>query len=332
MNQRPRQPPPLFGVEAAAAQQSVPAAPELTTDAPPIVTTPTVRVTGTAEFRSTESVLRDGAEVAVVAPDRDRSYTVEVGLVEGPNVITAAATNFAGSSAPSDEVTIMLDTTGPALAWTPLDRDGFFDPVARVTGTAGDAIAGTAPVEVNGRPVTVGPGGRFATNVALGVGQDTITGISTDVVGNKTTERRTVRLFPYDAERELRRDAVSGGFDAFLRVVGANGQPVQVAAATLEVRDSAGQVVLSVRWPGYLRSVATTLGSPGCRAASTRSGRCSTSTAGGSSRAPARPGCAELALARRRVGVGVGPSESFGALHHIQRGETRPIPRRTGRT
>lgn len=235
---------------AADAEQAPPAAPTLATEADPIVATPTVTLTGTAEFRATVTITRDGVPVATVAPERDGTFGVEVPLVEGPNRFVASASNPAGPSPPSSEVTVVRDTTGPALSWTPNDHSGYFEPVAVVSGTAVDLYAGTVEVEVNGVPVTFDGAGRFTTRVDLVQGQNTITVAATDALGNKTTEARTVRLFPFDTSWQVAGDRGRGTINAFLQILDAGGRPVQVREAILEIRDATGVVVRAepMRW------------------------------------------------------------------------------------
>jgi hypothetical protein len=139
------------------AEQAIPAAPTLATEAVSPTTAETAVLTGTAEFRSTVSILRDGAVIATAEPDRDGAFSVEVTLVEGPNALTAVATNHAGDSPASNEVVIVRDTTGPLLEWTPADGDGFFGPEVTVAGTAIDAHASPVTLAVN---VDLAGGGR----------------------------------------------------------------------------------------------------------------------------------------------------------------------------
>lgn len=223
---------------ARTAEQLPPAAPTLI--APAAVATPTVTVTGSAEFRSTVTVMRSGAVVATAEPGRDGRYAVEVPLVEGVNVLTARAANHAGTSAPSVEVTVVRDTTGPVLDWTPADRTGSFDPTVTVSGTVADEFAGVATLEVNGTAVPVGPGGAFATVLELVEGENTVTVVATDALGNKRVEVRTVRLFPYSAEWTFA--GQGNALNVFLAIEDQGGRPVRADAVTLVIRDASGAV------------------------------------------------------------------------------------------
>jgi hypothetical protein len=194
------------------------------------------------------TVLRDGVAVGTATPSRSGRFALEVTLVEGVNVLTAVAANAAGASPPSAAVTVVRDTTGPVLAWTPADRSGFFDPVVTVSGTVVDDAAGVAALEVNGAAVPVGSAGTFATVLGLAEGENSVTVVATDALGNKRTEVRRVRLFPYSAEWKITgHDPV---LNAFLQIRDRDGRPVQADSATLVIRDATGAVVrrLPMSW------------------------------------------------------------------------------------
>ena len=147
-------------------------------------------LTGQAEFRSTVAILRDGKPVATAEPERDGAFSVDVELDEGPNELTAVASNYAGDSPASAAVTVVLDTTGPTVTWTPADHDGFF---ARGHGERHrpDAHAGVAEVLVNGRwPLTPRTELQRGRGARRGPEQADVT--ARDEVGNETTESRAV--------------------------------------------------------------------------------------------------------------------------------------------
>ncbi|MFS8477767.1 MAG: hypothetical protein FWJ93_02115 [Micromonosporaceae bacterium] len=197
-------------------------------------------MTGTAEFRSTVTIMRSGAVVATAEPGRDGRYSVDVPLVEGVNMFTARAANHAGTSAPSVEVTVVRDTTAPVLDWTPADQTGFFDPTVTVSGTVADEFSGVATLEVNGAAVPVAPGGAFATVLDLVEGENTVTVVATDGLGNKRVEVRTVRLFPYSAEWTFAGQGTA--LNVFLAIEDQGGRPVRADAVTLVIRDASGAV------------------------------------------------------------------------------------------
>jgi hypothetical protein len=187
------------------------------------------------------TVYRDGAAVGTATPGRDGRFSLPVPLAEGANAFTAVAANHGGASPESNRVSVVRDGTGPALLWTPADRTGSFEPVVTVAGRATDAGSGVSSLEVNGVPVVVGADGGFSTPLTLAVGQNTITVVATDALGNKSTEVRTVRLFPYTAQWQF--TGHTPVLNAFLSITDGAGRPVRVDAATLVLRDAFGAVV-----------------------------------------------------------------------------------------
>jgi hypothetical protein len=229
---------------ARDVEQAVPPAPTLETAAPPFVTASPVDVTGTAEFRSTVRLLRNGTEVGTAEPAREGAFAASVPLVEGPNEITAVARNYAGESPASAPLTVTLDTTGPVLTWTPADRSGFLSPELVVGGTATDAHAGVAEVLVNGSPASLTADGSFAADVDLAPGENTLTVVARDRVGNETRETRTVAYFTWTAEWGLAGEQGRGVVHATLELTDGRFK-TQVDAATAELVDEDGEVVVS---------------------------------------------------------------------------------------
>jgi hypothetical protein len=225
---------------AATAEETAPSAPTLDVSASPVAA-PEVTLTGTARFRTTVTVYRDGAALGTATPGRDGRFSLPVPLAEGANAFTAVAANHGGASPESNRVTVLRDSTGPALVWTPADRTGFFAPAVTVAGTATDAGSGVSTLEVNGVPVAIGAGGGFSAPLNLAVGQNTITVVATDALGNKSTEVRTVRLFPYSAAWQF--TGHTPVLNAFLSIADGAGRPVRVDAATLVLRDATGAEV-----------------------------------------------------------------------------------------
>jgi hypothetical protein len=82
-----------------------PGAPTLAAGAPAVVTG-TVAVSGSAEWPWPVTVLRDGVPVATAGTAPDGSWSADVPLAVGDNVLTAVATNPAGDSPPSAAVTV----------------------------------------------------------------------------------------------------------------------------------------------------------------------------------------------------------------------------------
>jgi hypothetical protein len=230
---------------ARDGEQPLPAAPTLVADEPLLTTDGTLSLHGTAEFRSTVSILRGGVVLATAEPARDGSFAVEVDLVEGVNALTAVATNFAGDSPPSVPVEAVLDTTGPLLAWTPDDGDGVFGTVATVVGTVTDPYAGVVALYVNGEPLAFDADGAFSVDVPVTTGENVITLLARDALGNETSQAHTVYSFPYTTVWQVAGERGSGSLIAFLQVLDEVGSPIQVDAAVVELRTLGGTLVAS---------------------------------------------------------------------------------------
>lgn len=231
---------------AKSVEQALPPAPTIESPDPALVADPALTLRGTAEFRSTVTVNRGDEPLATAAPARDGTFAAPVTLREGPNELSAIAENYAGESAPSAPVTVTLDTTGPTLAWTPSDRDGFFGPKATVRGTVSDAHAGVSEVLVNGQPAAVDGDGEFAVEVTLAEGENTLTVVARDRLGNETAESHTVRSFRYTGEWQVVGTTGKGRVQAFLRIVDPQaGQGVEVGSAVAELLRADGTLVAS---------------------------------------------------------------------------------------
>jgi hypothetical protein len=230
---------------ARDVEQVTPPAPTLQADDGLVDQSP-VTLTGSAEFRSTVTILRGGEPVAEVEPARDGRFSAELALAEGPNVFTATAANYAGGSPASQSVTVTLDTTGPALQWTPADRSGFFGAHLVVAGAATD-LGGVAEVLVNGEEASLTADGNFAADVQLAEGPNEITVVARDSLGNETSETRHVAFFRYGAALSVvgDRGKAKGRLTAFLDLTNAAGQPVQVDSAVAELVREDGTVEVS---------------------------------------------------------------------------------------
>jgi outer membrane protein assembly factor BamB len=224
-------------------EQPLPSTPTLATEDATPTTAASATLTGTAEYRTTVTILRAGEAVESVEPDRDGTFSVVVELVEGPNGFTAVASNFAGDSLPSDEVVVVRDTTGPVLDWTPVDGAGFFEPSITAAGTALDAHAPPVTLLVNGAAVPVAGDGSWSTTVGLVEGANVITVSATDALGNETVESRTVGHVPYSATWQVAAGNGRGALPVFLAITDEGGSPTQVSSVTLDVIGSDGTVV-----------------------------------------------------------------------------------------
>jgi len=141
----------------------------------------TTAVSGTTEPGA--RVYVNDAEAVVAGP----FFWANVTLSEGNNTLSIRAVDPAGNSN-SLSMRVFLDTVPPSLAVDP--AEGALTPMA-IYPLAGSTEPG-ASVTVNGVLVTVGPDGRFRTNLSLRLGQNTIHLISCDAAGNTASLDRNI--------------------------------------------------------------------------------------------------------------------------------------------
>jgi RHS repeat-associated protein len=144
--------------------------------------------------------LLNGSPITVTGTLDDPTATVEVNgieasasggtftaagvlLVEGPNVLSATATDAAGNVSTASR-TVTLDTTPPQFTvTTPLDNAVIFEPQVQVAGSIDD---NNAQVNVNGQAATVHDGQWDVVAVPLTLGANTITIVAIDAAGNSS--------------------------------------------------------------------------------------------------------------------------------------------------
>ncbi|MEP7013181.1 MAG: DNRLRE domain-containing protein [Acidobacteriota bacterium] len=185
-----------------------------------------------------------GAEIAVSvngqpAPVAGGRFAVFVPLAEGDNELVAIATDVAGRQA-SATISAVLDTVAPTLAVdSPQSGATTNAAVARVSGTAGDTQA-LERVTVAGAVVAVS-GGRFAADVPLAEGSNSIEVRAVDRAGN-----------------DRRLDVAVSRFSLPTVEVTAPADLSTVAATTLDVRGTTGQSGLIVAVNGRMAEVSGT--------------------------------------------------------------------------
>src|SRR6185369_5825278 len=176
----------------AVVVDTVPPAVHLDSPASPLVSTPTVTVTGTVTELHLEKVTI-GSQQATVGADGAFSV-VDVPLNEGRNEIRATARDTFGHETVSDPVAYELDATAPQIAITsPANGEVVTSLQIAVTGTVSDASL--AGVTVNGVTATLDAGaGTFSAVVALADGANTLTAVATDRGGHTAQATVTVLL------------------------------------------------------------------------------------------------------------------------------------------
>jgi len=133
---------------------------------------------------------------AAVAPNG--SFSAQIPLAEGPNIITATATSAASSQSGTASITVTLDTTPPHVTITsPPTQFTTTDSSISVAGNVNDIVVGTvnsqqATVTVNGVAAQVANRTFLATGIPLNLGANTIQAVATDRAGNPATTQITV--------------------------------------------------------------------------------------------------------------------------------------------
>ncbi len=137
----------------------------------------------------------------VTAPVSGGTFVATIPLNEGPNTLTAVATNSNGTtSTGSSQVTI--DTTPPHVQiYSPANNGATSDATVTVTGLVNDIVVGTvnpqqATVTVNGVSAQVINRTFTATNIPLVQGVNTISATGVDRAGNGNTKTITVTRQP----------------------------------------------------------------------------------------------------------------------------------------
>jgi hypothetical protein len=149
--------------------------------------TPVVTVSG--------SVGDPAAQISIngiVTPVTNLSFAASVPLNEGPNTVTAVATNSNGTTSTSS-ILITLDTTAPRVQiYSPAASGSTTEATVTVTGLVNDIVVGTvnpqqATVTVNGITASVVNRSFLATNVPLSLGSNSVQAVATDRAGNRAT-------------------------------------------------------------------------------------------------------------------------------------------------
>jgi hypothetical protein len=133
----------------------------------------------------------------IAAPVASGSFSASVPLNEGPNTLTAVATNSGGSTTTAS-ILVTLDTTAPRIeVYSPAAGGSTTAATATVSGMVNDIVVGTvnpqqAVVTVNGVTAQVLNRSFVARDVPLALGSNTLQAVATDRAGNRVTS--TVQL------------------------------------------------------------------------------------------------------------------------------------------
>ncbi|WP_461182453.1 S8 family serine peptidase [Virgibacillus kimchii] len=147
-------------------------------------------VEGTATPEMSVSVLNNGEEVGTAEIGEDAAFSINTGLTEGDNEITAITLVDGEEAKQSEPVTVTLDTEAPELTIaSPEDGEMTNRETATVEGTVWDANLDT--VTVNGQETAV-TDGAFSHRILLDEGENVIEVVATDLAGNIMEETITI--------------------------------------------------------------------------------------------------------------------------------------------
>jgi hypothetical protein len=183
------------------------------------------------------------------------SFSANVPLAEGGNVITATAMDSRGHIGTAS-VSVVRDLTPPRIAISiPADGSTVYQSPITVTGLVNDTVVGTVNrgqvfASVNGLPATVSNRTFTLTGISLNQGPNTITASATDVSGNQTTKTITIT---YDGTARPRIAVASGSSQSVavttpvprplvVAVMNAAGAPVSGVAVQFAVRNTDGSL------------------------------------------------------------------------------------------
>lgn len=142
----------------------------------------------------------------IATPVAGKSFSTSVPLNEGPNTVTAVATNSNGSTTVSS-IAVQLDTTAPRVQiYSPAAGGSTTASTVTVTGLVNDIVVGTvnpqqATVSVNGIPATIVNRSFQVDGVPLNVGSNTLQAVATDRAGNRATASITVQRLALNANQ-----------------------------------------------------------------------------------------------------------------------------------
>ncbi|WP_205439679.1 S8 family serine peptidase [Peribacillus alkalitolerans] len=166
----------------------------------PVITTPkdaantnqsTITVEGQASPATKVHLFNKGKEVATTTAREDGTFSVDVNLQNGENVLTAISSSNQGSTDPSEPVKITLDQAKPELTITkPADGFKINQKAVTIEGKATDLSL--SEVTINGQKANVTEDGTYSLRLLLNSGVNKFTVTAKDRAGNETSKGVTI--------------------------------------------------------------------------------------------------------------------------------------------
>ncbi len=169
-------------------------APALAVDAsvPGLTRTANIMITGTVDAGAAVTVTNTATGASGTASVTNSTWNYAVTLKEGTNSFAITA-NRPSSATATVYVSITLDTLPPFLQVSTLANGSYTNlQTQNITGLVSDPNLGT--VTVNGQPVILAGNGSFSTTVILVPGANNIITSATDILGNTTSDSRTLNF------------------------------------------------------------------------------------------------------------------------------------------
>jgi Glucodextranase, domain B len=210
-----------------------------------------VTVNGTVGDRNAQVTIN-----GVSAPVSGNTFVASVPLNEGPNTLTAVASNSNGTTSTASTV-VTLDTTPPHVAiYSPASNSVTSDASTTVTGLVNDIVVGTvnsqqATVTVNGVAAQVLNRTFTALNIPLAIGPNTITAQAVDRAGNaasatititrQSLTQPTLRIFSGNGQSGVIRTPLAAPLVA--QLVNGAGQPLAGVQVVFQVTNQDGTLL-----------------------------------------------------------------------------------------
>nr|WP_026583445.1 S8 family peptidase [Bacillus sp. J33] len=150
----------------------------------------TVTIEGISAPTTTVNVFNNGEKIASAETTDEGTFSAEISLAEGENILTAKASTEAGSTDASEPVKVIFDQAKPELAITsPADKTKTNKETVTVEGTVSDE--NLVWVKVNGQTAEVADG-KYSLRILLDEGENVITVTAQDKA--KNTEEKTITI------------------------------------------------------------------------------------------------------------------------------------------
>ncbi len=150
----------------------------------------TVTIEGISAPTTTVNVFNNGEKIASAETTDEGTFSAEISLAEGENILTAKASTEAGSTDASEPVKVIFDQAKPELAITsPADKTKTNKETVTVEGTVSDENLDW--VKVNGQTAEVADG-KYSLRILLDEGENVITVTAQDKA--KNTEEKTITI------------------------------------------------------------------------------------------------------------------------------------------